>query len=156
MGLESEAPAKNHRGIWSTSFVSPVGKERLKWVEAGLLRLHPALSSLSVRALHFLLSHNLDQHAGGSCLRLYQPRNDLTKGAPPMNLSLSHLFIFRMQPSPLLKKAHLLFFGFVFWWFFWLHHPQHVRAQFPKQGSNPHLKRIFYNCLLVIHHLSLT
>ena len=92
MGLESETPAKHHRGIWSTSFMSPVGKQRPKEVEAGLPRLHPALSKVPPRALPLLSFRNLERWANETCLPLYQPRNHLPRGglctnpAPPLYL----------------------------------------------------------------------
>ena len=119
VGSESEAPAKNHRGIWSTSFISPVGKQRLKRVEAGLLRLCPVLSSLSTRALHFLSFHNLERHTSESCLLLYQPRNHLTKGALPW-ISVPPLYLQDAIIIPTQESVSSVFCLFLFFCFLWV------------------------------------
>lgn len=57
---------KNHRGIWSTSCISSMGKQRPRDGEAGLPKVHPALSRLSVT--HFALLHDFEQHLNEVCL----------------------------------------------------------------------------------------
>lgn len=87
--------AKSHRGIWSTSCISSVGKQRPQWGEAGLPKVHPALSGLLVTC--FVSFRDLKQRPSEVCLLLYGPRDDLTKGLLHMDLCPNSL---HMHPCP--------------------------------------------------------